>query len=354
MARMGSTDTVVLGQRRRIRLEAMVARPTTAQRMVMRAKIVLAAWRGRSNAAIARTLGITVDTVRKWRRRFVADGMSGLHDRPRPGRPALYDLDAQLLIVATVTKVAPQVDSHWTHQLLAHHLAEPLGISASQIGRILASLDLKPHRVRGWLNRPQDPAFAAKAQAVCALYLKPPTDAVLFSVDEKTAMHARSRKRASVAARRGRPELREFEYVRHGTASLMAAMNVTDGTVHPKIILANNSATFIDFIIELAATVDPAKKIHLILDNGSSHTSKATKTWLAEHPRISVTYTPVHASWLNMVEIFFSILARRTLRRGDFASRQDLINKILAFIATYNQTARPFRWTYDAKLLRAA
>src|ERR1035437_786638 len=316
MARMGSTDTVVLGQRRRIRLEAMVARPTTAQRMVMRAKIVLAAWRGRSNAAIARTLGITVDTVRKWRRRFVADGMSGLHDRPRPGRPALYDLDAQLLIVATVTKLSPQVDSHWTHQLLAHHLAEPLGISASQIGRILASLDLKPHRVRGWLNRPQDPAFAAKAQAVCALYLKPPTDAVLFSVDEKTAMHARSRKRASGAARRGRPELREFEYVRHGTASLMAAMNVTDGTVHPKIILANNSATFIDFI--------------------------------------SVTYTPVHASWLNMVEIFFSILARRTLRRGDFASRQDLINKILAFIQAYNLTAKPFRWTYDAKLLRAA
>ena len=354
MARMGSTDTVVLGERRRLRLEAMVARPATAQRVVLRAKIVLAAWRGRSNAAIARALGINVDTVRKWRHRFVRDGMPGLHDRPRPGRPAIYGLDAQLLIVATVTGQAPQVDSHWTHRLLAHHLAKPLGISASHIGRILASLDLKPHRVRGWLNRPEDPAFAAKAQAVCALYLKPPTDAVLFSVDEKTAMQARSRKRASVAARRGRPELREFEYVRHGTASLMAAMNVTEGTVHPKIIVANNSATFIQFLAELAATVDPAKKIHLILDNGSSHTSKETKTWLAEHPRFRVTYTPVHASWLNMVEIFSSILARRVLRRGDFASRQDLIDKILAFIKAYNLTAKPFRWTYDAKLLRAA
>lgn len=354
MARMGSADTVVLGERRRIRLEAMVARATTAQRVVLRAKIVLAAWRGRSNAAIAAALGITVDTVRKWRHRFVVEGMAGLHDRPRPGRPAIYGLDAQLLIVATVTEVAPQVDSHWTHELLAHHLAEPLGISASQIGRILASLDLKPHRVRGWLNRPQDPEFVAKAQAVCALYLKPPPDAVLFSVDEKTAMAARSRKRTSVAARRGRPELREFEYVRHGTASLMAAMNVTDGTVHPKIIVANNSATFIDFLTELAATVDPTKKIHLILDNGSSHTSKETKAWLAEHPRFTVTYTPVHASWLNMVEIFFSILARRVLRRGDFASRQDLIDKLLAFIKAYNLTAKPFRWTYDAKLLKAA
>ena len=354
MARMGSADTVVLGERRRTRLEAMVARPTTAQRVVLRAKIVLAAWRGRSNAAIAAVLGITVDTVRKWRHRFVVEGMAGLRDRPRPGRPAIYGLDAQLLIVATVTQVAPQVDSHWTHQLLADHLAEPLGISASQIGRILAALDLKPHRVRGWLNRPEDPAFAAKAQAVCALYLKPPADAVLFSVDEKTAMQARSRTRASVAARRGRPELREFEYVRHGTASLMAAMNVTEGTVHSKIIVANNSATFTEFLVELAATVDPAKRIHLILDNGSSHTSKATKLWLAEHPRFRVTYTPVHASWLNMVEIFFSILARRVLRRGDFASREELINKILAFIETYNLTAKPFRWTYDAKLLRAA
>ena len=355
MAHTGSAVLVVLGQRRRRRLEAMVARPTSAQRVVMRAKIVLAAWRGRSNEAIAAELGIRADTVRKWRGRFAAEGMPGLRDRPRPGRPAVYDLDAHLLIVATVTQEAQQADSHWTHRLLAHHLAESLGISASQIGRILASLDLKPHRVRGWLNRPADPAFVAKAQAVCALYLKPqPADTVLFSVDEKTAMQAKSRKRATRAVRPGRPELREFEYVRHGTVSLMAAMNVTDGTIHPKIIVANNSATFIEFLTELAATVDPAKKIHLILDNGSSHTSKETRLWLVEHPRFTVTHTPVHASWLNIVEIFFSILTRRMLRRGDFASRQDLIDKLLAFIATYNQTAKPFRWTYDAKLLRAA
>ena len=158
----------------------------------------------------------------------------------------------------------------------------------------------------------------------------------------------------SVLSRQGRPELREFEYVPHGTASLMAAMNVTDGTVHPTIITSNDSATFTDFLTELADTVEPAKNIHLILDNGSSHTSKQTKDWLAAHPRFSVTYTPTHASWLNMIEIFFSILTRRTLRRGDFATRQNLIDKTLTFIKTYNRTAKPFRWTYDAKLLRAA
>lgn len=193
-----------------------------------------------------------------------------------------------------------------------------------------------------------------KAQTVCALYLNPPQDTVLFSVDEKTAIHARSRTRRTRAARRGRPELREFEYVRHGTASLMAAMNVTAGTVHPKIITSNDSTTFIEFLTELADTVEQSNNIHLILDNGSSHVSKQTKAWLAEHPRFIVTYTPKHASWLNMIEIFFSIITRRMLRRGDFASRQDLIDKLLAFIDTYNHTAKPFRWTYDAKLLHAA
>jgi transposase len=136
MARAGSADKVVLGERRRLPLEAIVARPTSAQPVVARAKTVLAAWRGRSNAATAGELGIGVDTVRRWRHRFVRHEMAGLHDRPRPGRPALYDLDAHLLIVATVTQQAPQVDSHWTHRLPAHHLAKPLGISASQIGRI--------------------------------------------------------------------------------------------------------------------------------------------------------------------------------------------------------------------------
>ena len=193
---------------------------------------------------------------------------------------------------------------------------------------------------------------------MCALYLDQPADGagdtVLFSVDEKTSMHARSRKRATRPVRPGRVEQREFEYVRHGTVSLIAAMNVATGTVHPKIITRNDSDTFIEFLTELAATVDSTKKIHLILDNGSSHTSRKTRKWIKEHARFTVTYTPCHASWLNMIEIFFSILTRRILRRGDFASREDLAEKITNFIQTYNRTAKPFRWTYDAKLLKAA
>ncbi len=354
MARASSDDVIVLGKRRRKRLERIVARASAPQHLVLRAKIVLAAWRHETNAKIARDLGGCVDTVRTWRRRFRREGIPGLFDRPRSGRPPVYGIEDQLLIVATVTQETPEADSHWTHRALAEHLREPLGICASQIGRILASLDLKPHRVRGWLNRPADPAFHTKAQAVCRLYLDPPADTVLFSVDEKTCMQARSRKRATRPVRPGQPERREFEYRRHGTVSLMAALNVTTGTIHPKIIKKHDSDTFIEFLTELAETVDQAKKIHLILDNGSSHTSKQTRKWLSEHPRFTVTYTPCHASWLNMVEIFFSILTRRMLRRGDFASRDDLIEKITKFIKTYNRAAKPFRWTYDAKLLRAA
>jgi len=354
VARASSEDVIVLGKRRRKRLERIVARATAPQHLVLRAKIVLAAWRREANAKIARDLGICVDTVRTWRHRFRREGMPGLFDRPRPGRPPVYGIEDQLLIVATVTQVPPEVDSQWTHRGIAEYLHEPVGISASQIGRVLTSFDVKPHRVRGWLNRPADPAFHIKAQAVCRLYLDPPADTVLFSVDEKTCMQARSRKRPTRQVRLGQVERREFEYVRHGTVSLMAAMNITTGTVHPKIITRNDSVTFIEFLTELAQTVDPTKKIHLILDNGSSHTSKLTKKWLREHPRFTVTYTPCHASWLNMIEIFFSILTRRMLRRGDFTSRDDLIQKITKFIKTYNRTAKPFRRTYDAKLLRAA
>jgi transposase len=158
VARARSEDVIVLGQRRRGRLEAIVARATSPQHLVLRAKIVLAAWRREANAKIARDLGVCEDTVRKWRGRFCREGMPGLVDRPRLGRPPVYGIEDQLLIVATVTQATPDADSHWTHRALAEHLREPLGICASQIGRILASLDLKPHRVRGWLNPPRRPA----------------------------------------------------------------------------------------------------------------------------------------------------------------------------------------------------
>ena len=348
-----SARVVVLDEQQRRWSEAVVRSRTASIRDVQRARIVLAAGDGMSNAAIARMLSVRVNTVRTWRGRFAEHGMAGPGDLPRPGRPALYGPDVHLRIVATVTSQRPEADSQWSHQLLAEELADD-GISPSQIGRILADLDLKPHRVRGWLTRRSSPDFFVKAAAVCDLYLNPPPGSIVVCIDEKTAIGARSRKHPDQPARPGRVARREFEYVRHGTVSIIAALHVHTGQVITERITRNDSATFIKFLTMLDQTTDPGLIIHLVLDNGSSHTSKATKKWLREHPRFQPRYTPAHASWVDQAELFFSILTRRLLRRGEFISREDLADKIENFVNVYNRTTKPFRWTYDGCPLKAA
>ncbi|MFJ3218200.1 IS630 family transposase [Kitasatospora sp. NPDC086801] len=347
-----SPFTVVWDKNQRAALEQLVHSRTAPLRRIQRAAVALAAGDGVSNAAIARSHRLHIATVRRWRKRFHHEGMAALEDRSRPGRPRRYGPEVHLAIVATVTSVKPAPDSQWTHRSIAKSLAAH-GISASQVGRILADLDLKPHLVRGWLTRPDDPDFHAKAAEVCALYLHRPPGSVVLSVDEKTAMQARSRRHPTRPARPGDAERREFEYRRHGTASIVAALDVHTGQVLVEDIARNDSVTFIRFLRLLDGSIDPALTIHLVLDNGSSHVSKATRAWLAAHPRFIVHHTPKHASWLNQVEIFFSILARRLLRRGEFTSRDDLIDQVRDFTLAYDNEARPFRWTYDGTPLKA-
>lgn len=356
MARLRSSYPIRLTRRRRKALTRIAGQSSGQFRQVRRARILLAAAARISNERIARQVGCTPGTVRKVRRDYHTRGMRALDDRPRPGRPPVYDIDVHLLIIATATSEPPETDAQWTHRLIAEHLRHTRGItiSVSQVGRILAALDIKVHRVRGWLNRPDDPQFFTRAAQICALYQAIPADTLLLSVDEKTGIQAKSRKHRTRRAGRGRPERREFEYVRHGTVSLMAALNVADGTVRPRIIGRNNSDTFIGFLTDIDQDTPADLRIHLVLDNGPSHTSKATRAWLAARPRFSVTYTPKHASWLNMVELVFSILTRRLLRRGEFTSREHLANKITKFFTHYNRTAKPFRWTYDGRPLKAA
>jgi transposase len=344
---------VVIDEEQRRQLEAVARARTAPVRQVQRARIVLAAADGMSNAAIARALSLRENTVRTWRGRFADHGMAGLDDLARSGRPPVYGPEVHLRIVATVTGELPEADSQWSHRLLAEELADD-GICASQVGRILAGLDLKPHRVRGWLTRRASPDFFARAAAVCDLYLNPPPDSIVVCIDETTAIGARSRKHPTQPARPGRAARREFEYVRHGTVSIIAALHVHTGQVITEQIARNDSATFIGFLTMLDQMIDPALTIHLVLDNGSSHTSKATKRWLREHPRFQPRYTPPHASWLDQAELFFSILTRRLLRRGEFTSREDLADKIAAFVDVYNRTAKPFRWTYEGRPLKAA
>lgn len=213
-------------------------------------------------------------------------------------------------------------------------------VSASQVGRILAGLDLKPHRVRGWLIRRDTPDFWQRAAAVCALYLDPPEGAVILSIDEKTAIAARSRRHPGRPACPGEPARQEFEYRRHGTASLVAALDVRTGEVLTEVIRRNDALTFTAFLDQLDRAIAPGKEIHVVLDNGSSHTARHTSTWLAAHPRWHVRRTPPHASWHNQVELFFSALTRRVLRHGDFAGRGDLIDKLEEYVSRHPHRSR--------------
>lgn len=347
---------VVLDAGVRQRLIRTVTAVTSQVRRVLRARIVLAAADAESNGAIARELGVSVNTVRKWRGRFAAAGLDGLADAARPGRPRRYGPEVRVAIVATATSAPPHPESTWSHRTIAAQVAGTVfaAVSPSQVGRILADLDLKPHRVRGWLTRRDTPDFWDRVADVCGLYLAPPPGAVMLSIDEKTAIAARSRRHPGQASAPGVPVRQEFEYRRHGTASIVAALDITSGQVLTETIIRNDAATFTAFLARLDAVIEPGKEIHAVLDNGSSHTARHTKTWLAAHPRWHVHWTPPHASWLNQVELFFSALTRRVLRHGDFHSRDDLIDKLETYVIKHNETAKPYRWTYEGTPLKAA
>lgn len=279
---------------------------------VQRAAAILAAADGRSNAAIAQRLARHVETVRSWRKRFAAQRMAALSDRARPkGRPRLSPQD-KLRIIAAATQAPPGADTAWSHRLLSGHLRiAGLAVSSSQVGRILGSVDLKPHLVRGWLTRRADPEFFTRAASVCALYRTCPEGAVVISVDEKTGSTARSRKHPGRPGRPGRRTRRESGYVRHGTVSVIAALNVHSGQVLTETIARNNAGTFIGFLRILDPSIPAGTDIHLVTDNGSSHVAKKTKARLASRSRFHVHHTPKHASWLNQVEPFFSTLTRK-------------------------------------------
>jgi transposase len=348
---MWTVEPLVVTAEDRSELERRLRAQTTAHRDRQRARVVLLAADGVTGRKIASEVGLSPQSVSKWRLRFLEQGLEGLDDADRSGRPPVYGPTDRLVLMAKVTSELPEFTSQWSHSELHDAMAAAgIAISASQIGRILAADDVRPHKVEGWLTRKDSPEFWERAADVCGLYLSPPENAVVLSIDEKTGIQAKSRKHPTTTVRPGRPARTEFEYKRHGTASLLASLDVATGKVTAKDIARNDSVTFISFLEEIDKSIDDSLAIHVVLDNGSSHTSKATKAWFAEHPRFVVHHTPVHASWLNQVECFFSILSRKVLRRGEFSSRDDLVAKMMAFIDHHSTTAKPFKWVYDAKV----
>ena len=350
-------DPVVLTDDERAELEQRVRAHLTPQRVVRRARIVLLCAEGRPVRQIGIEVGMDQHQVGMWRKRFIAERLDGLEDQPRSGRPRRIGHDDRLKLAAVATSEKADDDpvAAWTHQDLADAMAdEGTLISASQVGRILKAMLLDVTRVRGWLNRRDDPEFWSRVRDVCGLYLNCPDNAIVLSVDEKTSVQAKERKQKDQPAQKGKRKRREWEYIRHGTASLFAALDVHSGEVLAEPIPGKNDSTnFCDFLDLIEGSVEPSLEIHVVLDNGSSHKSKYTKAWFEAHPRWVAHYTPPHASWVNQVELFFSILQRKVIKNGNFTSRDDLIAKMLTFITDYDKKAKPFKWTYAADPLVA-
>jgi transposase len=346
----------------RVVLEGLARSRTAAARDVQRARIVLLASDGWSNRAIGAEVGLHYNQVAVWRDRYRDEGLAGLTDTERPGRPPVYDADDVILLVKTATETPPAPASRWTMEALARRLNEAgVAISASQVWRICQALDLKPWQYESWMTS-HDPDFWVKAADVCGLYVDPPVNAVVWSVDEKTGMQAKSRvnptrpAQAATATGPGRRARREFEYRRHGTAVLYAGLNVHDGQVTAWVTDSTRAANFIAFLTDLVEATPPGLELHCIVDNLSAHGTKAVTEFLDDprHQHVFLHRTPTHASWLNQVELFFSILQRRLIRYGEFDSVDDLAAKVIAFINDYNKRAKPFRWTYDGRPLQAA
>jgi len=337
---------VVLADEQRSELERIVRAATSEQRLVKRARVALLAEKGLRNEEIAQLVELSAHKVGKWRRRVAEEGIDGIADRPRPGGPRRYGHDERLAVFRAACSPPPQGETQWT----VRSLAAVVGIGKSQTHAILAEADLKPHQVRSWLTS-IDPEFETKQADVCGLYLDPPEGAIVVSIDEKTSVQAKEPIRKEIPLQPGKPARREFEYKRHGTVALLAALLVHTGEVKGNVYERNSRAEFLDFLELLEAEIPADKQVHAILDNLQVHKTPQVVAWLEQHPRWHFHFTPTHASWLNQIELFFSILSRRLLKRGSFTSKDDLKAQLLSFVDRYNPTAKPFAWTYQGKPL---
>jgi transposase len=306
--------------------------------MAMRARIVLAAAQGEGTSAVARRLGVSRPTVIAWRERYRTGGIAALTDQPRSGRPKAVD-EAEI-IAHTLEPPPPRLGvTHWSTRLLATEL----GIGDATVARCWRRFGLKPWR-RETFKFSTDPELEAKVRDVIGLYLHPPENAVVLCVDEKSQIQALDRTAPMLPMRPGLPEKATHDYVRHGTTTLFAALEVATGKVTDACYDRHRHEEFGDFLKKVARAY-PRRELHVVVDNYRTHTHPDVETWLAKHPRITLHFTPTSGSWLNLVEVFFGIITRQAIRRGTFGSVKDLVGAIRLFIDGWNERCHPFVWT---------
>jgi transposase len=339
-------EPLLLDDDERAVLERWTRRANSAQALALRARVVLAC--AGSDVPpiveVARNLRISADTVRKWRRRFLAERMDGLVDEPRPGRPPTIGVDqVEAVVVATLEEI-PKNATHWSRRSMAEHS----GLSKSTVGRIWRKFQLKPH-LTDTFKLSTDPLFVEKVYDVVGLYFNPPEGAVVLSVDEKSQIQALDRSQPVLPIMPGMPERRTHDYVRNGLTTLFAAFDIATGQVISALHRRHRAAEFKKFLIRIDKEVPAHLQIHLICDNYGTHKTPAIRTWLAKHPRFHMHFTPTGSSWINQVERWFGFLADQMIRRGAHKNVQALEADIRAWVKNWNEDPKPFIWTKTAE-----
>jgi transposase len=331
--------SVVLSDEERVTLERWARRPSTAQALALRCRIVLACAQGGNDIEVAERVGVTRGTVGKWRRRFIDRRLDGLHDEPRPGAPrSIGDDEIERVIVKTLEET-PANATHWS----TRSLAASTGMTQSAVSRIWRAFGLKPHLVDSFKLSP-DPLFIDKVRDIVGLYLNPPDAAVVLCVDEKSQIQALDRTAPVLPLLPGTPERRTHDYRRNGTTNLYAALDVASGQVFAELTPRHRAEEFRRFLNLIDKNVPEHLDVHVVVDNNATHKTPSIQRWLVRHPRFTLHFTPTYSSWLNLVERWFAELTEKWLRRGTHHSTRHLVASIRTWIQQWNDEPKPFVW----------
>jgi len=333
----------------RAALERHVRRRKTAQHLALRCRIVLACAQGKSNKTVASELGVTPHTVGKWRSRFVRDRLDGLYDEPRPGAPRTIEDEKVEEVLVKTLETTPRNATHWS----TREMARRVGLSPATVARIWRACGLKPHRTDTF-TLSKDPLLIEKVRDIVGLYLNPPARAVVLCADEKSQIQALDRTQPLLPMRPGQAERRTHDYMRHGTTTLFAALDVATGEVIGRCFRRHRAIEFRKFLQLVEDTVPADLDVHLVVDNYATHKTPAIHRWLASHPRFQFHFTPTKGSWLNQVERWFGLLSERKIKRGTHRSTLALEKAIREYIAANNDEPAPFMWVKSADEILAS